>query len=264
MVGQPISVLDFANSIQMDTLSCTTPSDAEYNQSMTIVEKICNDKNNAGLCRGIKEEPKVGEWGSYSMCTLAERAAWVANQLYMNKQGDPQTCKDAGGVISKPNVTEPQTEDCKIFLKQVGPDAVGSVSITPTPMDQTKRKDRKGLDSGAKSAIGASIGGFLILVLFSFLAFYTRARRRRKTEVREADTKETDKKGAVELSAKEKVFAEVDGTGRTFELHGFEVQELGQDPPELQSAEIFEMDAAPLAEFKRSMVIHNEGKDFDH
>ena len=246
-------------SCMLSTLECTAPS-WDYTEAYSVIRKVCDDNKQAypDLCRGTKGNPKVGEYGSYAWCNITEQAAWVLNQQFVVKQRDPSSCTSSGGRLQEPVKSNALPQDCGVLLKQVGPDAIGSVSITPAATATASVESGRGQAPGAqvKIAIGVSIT-VVFVILGSALGAFCVWTRRQKNQTTVDEALETPIEAGGEEITKLGVvtYREIDGQEVAAELDSPEKTELaGDDVGELVGDSVAELEGSPTEGLRTKKV----------
>jgi hypothetical protein len=211
----------------METLGCVAgPNETfEYSNKQTLSNICGNNSGGVGApCLGIERNVAIGQWGSYSGCNLTEQESWVFNKIYVSKGQKTAACASLGGLVRSPIKADAQAADCAVLLKQVGPDAVGSVSFTPAPTAKSSgARNSGGLSKGAQAGIGVGVTILVVFLISAMIGFcvWSRRRKRREAEIAQAaKAKEPDVTGAPENE-----MTELEGTERE-ELEGTERKEL--------------------------------------
>jgi hypothetical protein len=165
----------------MDNISCITNPNVTVEETFVARKKLCD--RDETLCFGGTFNSTEGRFGSYLMCNLTESASWTQQQNYIAHNNDSAACSSAGGVMQKATPLASLASDCRVLLRQAGPDGKGTITFTPSsvPTDSSSfvPSNKGDLNTGARVGIGVSIGGFVILCVS--LGFYLRARRQNKT-----------------------------------------------------------------------------------
>jgi 1,3-beta-glucanosyltransferase GAS1 len=239
----------------MDTLQCvSTTSDS---QDWGLWQSLgCASSEAGSLCNGVRFDTANGIHGPYAGCNASQVRSWLLHQMFILNGSDTTKCSSAGGYIQTPIPSVSRQADCKTYLRQVGPDATGRVTFTPTA-DLMKVAENSQAFSGGRmsfpSKIGIGVGVSIFTVLILILAVGSIARRRRKKQAKPSETEPFSK---AELPDSTKIPSEkfeLDSPGK-YELDGqthfeaggeerIELESPGQSH-ELGSAGhgIFEMD----------------------
>lgn len=128
-------------------------------------DKLC--AQNEDLCKAVDIDSHAGHFGAYQMCNTTEKASWVFNQFHLST-GDQSVCGSSGGLLQKEIPDKDISTNCKIFLKQAGPNGTGTVTFDP--VDKSPRNFEVGpdtLSTGKKVGIGIGVlSGVLVLAVF--------------------------------------------------------------------------------------------------
>jgi hypothetical protein len=236
-------------SCMMNTLTCTAASGWNYTTSQTTWSSICSNSTTSSLCLGVETQPDTGIIGSYAGCNITEQVSWALDQLYITKGRDASTCTSLGGIIQEPVTNTAPGGHCAVLLKQVGPDALGSVSVTPTATSEPSLV-KNGSNMSTKARIGLGVGlSVFVIVLFSIsstLCMWSRRRKRATKAVKETEDSQDAEKGVEEQSSAA--------------LNNFELE--GQERKELDGGEIIgELDIRERAELVGDDVGEIDGND---
>jgi hypothetical protein len=221
----------------MQSLTCTLPA-WDYASSYKVYTNLCKPEDVDGLCRGVETNLAVGEWGSYVHCNMTERTAYALNQLYLRQRLNASVCTDAGGIFQQPVAEKVQENDCKDFLRQVGPDGIGRVTVTPVLKERENH-----IGPGKSIAVLVGISLICIITFTGLGAFIMYRRRRKKVQTLEEKNKAQELPGDSKENGQTFMddAAELYGPGiyelndtRRAEIAGNERMELaGDDVPEL-------------------------------
>jgi hypothetical protein len=159
----------------METLNCIFNNTDMWDY--TIFRKYCKNPYDDNLCRAVDNNYTSGVYGSYDGCAAQEQSSWILNQIFISKGRDPASCTSAGGTIQTPTGPQSLESDCQSFLQQAGPDGIGKVTATPSPLSLKRPENDSHLNSGAKIGLGV---GLSILALICIAVAFGLYRRRRK------------------------------------------------------------------------------------
>jgi hypothetical protein len=248
----------------MSSLECTGAS-LDYAASHIAITAQCPTID-SDMCRGIFYTQSTGQWGSYTFCNHTEQASWVLNQVFISKNRDPAACTSAGGALQQPTKTEQPQEDCSVYLKQIGPDGLGNVTVTPTPMSSTHTKEGSGgLSTGLRAAIAVSVTVFLLFLLSIFGALWFCLRRRRQRAIQASeDAKKNGLEAEQSSSANDNgknqqdglPLAELDGEVVPMEIDGLAKVEMDTNGPvELEGGERLELEGDHVPELQGQKTV---------
>jgi hypothetical protein len=177
----PPKTSDRLCSCMMPTLGCVANDEADEATKIQAADGICTPKS----CPGTRLNGAEGIYDSYHMCNRTEKTSWVFNRQYLQSGNDSSACTSVSGILQNPKSPELLPNDCKILLRQAGPEGTGTVTLFPTATSDTNSEFAKSsskLNSGAKVAIGVSIGIVAVLSIALLLCFRHRRRKSSNTQ----------------------------------------------------------------------------------
>ncbi|KAI0160086.1 carbohydrate-binding module family 43 protein [Hypoxylon sp. FL1284] len=137
------------------SLSCAPADSLNEKDFGDIFGYIC--ENDAAACAGIKQDPKTGVYGPYSMCSPKQQLGHVLNAYYTNQNQDAKACKFDGAAQL---VDSSEDSSCDAALKKA--DSAAEVAATATAGSATS--DSTG-DSTENAAAPSSVrmGSFMTM-----------------------------------------------------------------------------------------------------
>jgi hypothetical protein len=264
----------------METLGCVVIQNGTFDLSnRQAIKNLCGgDSGGEGEpCKGIEAHETIGQWGSFNGCNRTEQVSWVFNKIYQSKRKDAAACVSLGGRVTSPAKADAQAADCSVLLKQVGPDAIGSVSFTPTPTGKSGGAGKNGnLSKGTQTGleVGLTLFAVFLISLMAGFCIWSQKRKRRiaamvqaektkTTEPVESDAAELPRNEVSEIEGKEKM--ELDAISPQTELDSeIRIELDGNDVGELPVSEIHEIgSSSPIKEKWEDKVIHGRDEKRD-
>jgi hypothetical protein len=194
-----------------------------------------------------------------------ERASWVFNQLFLSGTTNTTQCNSVGGIIQTPVPSTSIPNDCEIFLRQAGPDGLGTVTFTPLPSSNPTKNNgghtnNRSLTSASKAGIGVSVV-VITLLLLAMIATYIRFQKKKKISLppeREEFQKAElpDSEIAKSPSSARQQRPEIGG-GQMIEIDGSEKIELdASDQVEIDGYQTLEIDGTEMKRMVWDDIIH--------
>jgi X8 domain len=243
----PGKISDRLCACMMSTLGCIANDETDDSNKLLARRAICN--RYAMECSGIKADYENGIWGSFVMCNGTERTSWAFNLQYLRSRNDSSACNSLGGILQNPKPQDSLPNDCKVLLRQAGPEGSGTVTFFPTATSDSRSEfveSSRELNRGSKIAIGVSIGSVALLVITLLLYFRNRRRKRMRLPEPKGNEYQTPELPSDKMAAEKTVVTLLDST-QIIELEAPQPSELeDKGINELEALEMLELEALEM------------------
>ncbi|KAI1390456.1 carbohydrate-binding module family 43 protein [Hypoxylon trugodes] len=134
-----------------NSLSCVPADDLAEKDFGDIFGYVCS--HDASACAGIKQDPKTGVFGPYSMCSPKQQLAHVLNTYYTNQHSSSDACSFDGAakVVSSPS----SDSSCKSSLAKAN--SAVAVAATATAGSASTASTGETSESSENAAAPASV-----------------------------------------------------------------------------------------------------------
>jgi hypothetical protein len=145
----------------VESLDCSAKSGISGNETANLFDYICGQDNAA--CTGIESNGTTGIYGAYSMCTPAQKLAFVMNKFYIDNNKASTACDFSGN--ANLNSSPSPASSCSALLDAAGTAGTGTVTAVPTGAGSTSS------GAGASATSSKAAAGSLTVPRFDLGLF---------------------------------------------------------------------------------------------